>query len=245
MGYRVSWDPTDSFGGGVDGNWQYIEPLTVFNIPLSMSCWAKVEHHYRIGTNSAAAALMSISNPSNAYASVVYFKEGTAVPLDRGIGLKYSNGTTTYYNRQLDFGKWNHICFVWASATSRLLYLDGIQIAAEGGLFSAVSLDTLDIGNTLTGQNTNGLQIAEYSIFRRALSAGEVFQLSKGEMNGLRRTYAYSLTEPYITPGTTATPITANQTKGGQMTSTNDSPLYTRPMSIFASFGRRRLFVVS
>jgi hypothetical protein len=245
MGYRVSWDPTDGSGGAATGNWQYTESLTPFDIPLSMSCWAKVEHHYRSGTNSVTSSLMSISNPSNAYASVVYFKEGTAVPSDRGIGLKYSNGTTTYYNRQLNFNNWNHICFVWAGATSRLLYLNGIQIASEGGLFSAVSLDSLEIGNITNGTTTNGLQIAEYSIFRRALSAREVFQLSKGETNGLRRTYAYSLTEPYVTTGTATVPFIFNQTKGGQVTSTNDSPLYTRPTSIFASFGRRRLFVVS
>jgi hypothetical protein len=208
-----------------------------------VSCWVKVEHQYKFTSNDLSSVPMLITNSGNGvYASIRYTKSSG------GIGTSYSNGTTTYY-RQLNFGTWQHICFVWASTTSRLLYLNGIRIASESGLFSGVNMDYMQIGDATNGLTTNGLQVAEYTMFNRALSAGEVFQLANKEKVGLRPQYSFSLTEPYSTTGfpSSAGVITFGQTKGGQLVSVNDSPMYTRPTSILGSFAsnRRRLFVVS
>lgn len=242
MAYRITYDPTDGAAASAAGIWNFAIFSNFYNIPLSFSCFVKVEHQYKFTGNDVISVPMFITNSgTGVYASIRYTKSSG------GIGTSYSNGTTTYY-RQLNFGVWQHICFVWASSTSRLLYLDGIRVASESGLFSGVNMDYMQVGDQTNGFTTNGLQVAEFTMFNRALSAGEVFQLSKGETNGLRKQYSFSMTQPYMTTGfpSASGVITFGQNKGGQLISTNDSPLYTRPTSILGQFAsRRRLFVVS
>jgi hypothetical protein len=81
-------------------------------------------------------------------------------------------------------GTWHHGCAVFASLSSRTIYLDGGSSATDSTLLSARSqtIDKTAIG--CLGRSTNAAfyngQIAEVGIWNASLTAAEIASLAKG-----------------------------------------------------------------
>jgi len=105
------------------------------------------------------------------------------------IGVTATNGGTAY-NAISPSGypsnTWVHVCAVFASSTSRILYVNGIQVtnntetAAFGPsvVFNATHIGTRSLSGTL-GTFVNG-QIAYAAIWQSALTAGQIAALASG-----------------------------------------------------------------
>lgn len=143
--------------------------------PLTMSGWCKpdaINDHdaiMSIGNSSGTAPVASLNLKADGYATAES-KSGVVTAIS-ATGSQYTAGD------------WQHFCAVFSSATSRLVYMDGV----------AGTENTNDVD--LTGGDTNKLTIGEYAstwnremnghladcaLWNVALSAAEVLILAKG-----------------------------------------------------------------
>lgn len=228
-----------------NGTVSWSAPLAVFpiksfptNFPCSFGFWIKVEHHI-----NWEMLLMEISNAGGAYIDVRYQK-------NVGFTLYTSGGTASTFTRTINVNNWHHICFVYAGSSSRILYLDGVQIGSQTNFFSMINFNEIRHSNGFSegsrgGRGTNGIHYAHFIAFDRALSAQEVFAFANNEQEALRYVYQNEMRERNALLKNPTVPI-GTFSAAPKIQFVNDSPMYTSPQKILGQFSsRRRLFVVS
>jgi hypothetical protein len=154
---------------------QYLEstapPLTDISGPLSMSCW------YRPSSieNGTALSIGTSTSESN-YMALGMEPTGKAFLEAAGVD-SLSAGT-------LSSGAWAHLGGVVASATSRLVYLNGTAGTVNATSKTGTGMNRCNIGCLFLGASSRvsfaGGEIAECAMWNVALAASEVLALAKG-----------------------------------------------------------------
>ncbi|OYT12785.1 MAG: hypothetical protein B6I19_08550, partial [Bacteroidetes bacterium 4572_114] len=183
------------------GGYVHISDPIVSTYPFSICAWIKtgsIETEDRV--------IFSIGDNGN---TKHYF--GIDVGEDEGgrVGIRARNGgiTTTYGTTHVDDNKWHHVVGVFASATSRTLYVDGVSEATstDSRLLDADNLDDAGIGRWEDSSPKSYFdgQIDEVSVWGKALIGEDIHALMYKELNGTESDLLayYNLNE---TSGTTA-----------------------------------------
>ena len=145
-------------------------PVTA--MPLTVACW------FKSNDDTLRQGLISIYlNASNYYLLEIRGNQGgdpvyaTIVDGSGGSGAITTTGYTA--------NQWHHACAVFASTTSRDVYIDGGSKGSNGTTRSPLTPTIFGIGRIITTNYMSGL-IAEVGIWDVELSANEIFMLSKG-----------------------------------------------------------------
>ena len=158
-----------------NGTNQYISrataPVTV--TPLTLACWFNPDLLH----NGALCAVDSFPS-SNWFA---LFANITGKVAASAVGSGSASDATTTANYTI--GSWNHCCGVFASSTSRTIYLDGAN-----SVTNTQNRTPLSIGETVIGARRfagaisafSDARIAEVGIWNDALTAAEIASLAKG-----------------------------------------------------------------
>ena len=143
--------------------------------PLTMSGWCKPD---AINDHDA---IMSIGNASGTYpvASLNLRANGYAIADVRGDRVNSESASGSQYSA----GEWQHFCAVFASSTSRTVYMDGVAgTEATTDVDISISNATrLSIGEYASTWNRemNG-HVADCAIWNVALTASEIAILADG-----------------------------------------------------------------
>jgi hypothetical protein len=158
-----------------DGGTMSSSPITA--LPITLSCWARitngtVNHGFLVSGNSGGGG-------TNDYFSIQCLS-------DEIVFARASNATTATDASQsgtTSLNVWHHFAAVFASTTSRTMYVDGVAGATDTDSDSTTfaNVNRVVIGNGLAA-TTIGLhhEVAEATIFNVALSAGEIATLAAG-----------------------------------------------------------------
>ncbi len=169
--YGAGWNNSGIVGGAYTFNGinQYINNNTqiINSYPFTLTAWIKTD-------KSVVQTILSLEDkdaPNITY-SIFINSSGTAVARAENTGAKDARSTTAVNN-----GAWHYIAGVFASATSRAVYVDGV---IEGTNADSVSyntaVDSFDIGRTGTstpGNYFNGT-IDEVRIYNVELSLEQI-----------------------------------------------------------------------
>lgn len=153
----------------------------VSTYPCTISAWYKptnvTSNHVivYIGSTTDARRFM-IYKMSNAGGNVA---RASSVPDGGGAGSDAIGSTA-----MTDTTRWYHVVGVWASSTSRKIYVDGVLEATDTTSIATTSLNRAAIGARGNPAPTYGLfanaKIAEIGIWSVALTDSDVLQLAKG-----------------------------------------------------------------
>ncbi len=152
-----------------NGTSSYLENTTqvVSNFPFSISAWVKTT-----ASSTQTVAGIFVSGSSNQHYRITI--SGTGMPT-----IEASNTTnrTAASTTAINDGEWHHVVGVFASSTSRTLYVDGVSKAtsATAATFTA-SINRFAVGrnsNSAPGSYFNG-NIDEVSLWNVALGLAEV-----------------------------------------------------------------------
>ena len=143
-------------------------PVTA--VPFSMACW------FNARSNAASQNLITIEVAgSTANRHDLVAVQGNSVNAESKITGTAARATTTVgYSNNV----WNHACGVWASITSRAVYLNGGNKGTDATSKAPSGINETKIGNGNLG-DMDGL-IAEAAIWNAALTDGEVKALALG-----------------------------------------------------------------
>lgn len=147
----------------------------VTTLPMTLSLWKKTNSPY------STAMLLEISDGT-------YFNRCTLVQEVSGGNqaiLAFTRTTTTGVQSfasvsAIQSYDWQHVCVVFASATSRTAYINGV-----GGAVDTVSVTPINISKIFIGARSdqaftfNGT-VAEAAVYNAALTQEEITMLSKG-----------------------------------------------------------------
>ena len=230
---------------GNTGGMQYTPTTPVpAAVPIAVSVWYKKEEY---SNNGGEEDVFYIGGGTNNLILIYNRVLG-------GFGLITS--TLTYY-RDIVPNRWNHICLVVASATSRKLYINGRLVVTQTASYALGTINQVTFGAIGDGP-FSGTSLSSVTIFSRALSDADVFCLSQKEIWATKPTVYHPFSSPIITPrgsfeglngsGTVSNFPAGGQAtvRGGEITFPNEFPTIQSTLSILGSFSsRRRLFVVS
>jgi hypothetical protein len=156
-------------------SWQISNQLTTSGYPVTFAAWVKKSSNalraivssfttggtsrFYIGMNASGFPLASVTTDANATSA--------------------ATGATAINNNE-----WTHVCGVFNSSTSRIVYRNGIQDGISTVSRTLLSMNSLIIGalwtsGTSSGSRWNG-EIAEIVMYHRALAANEVLALCLG-----------------------------------------------------------------
>jgi hypothetical protein len=127
-------------------------------VVLNLVDGARGDTWFRLACTNAAAPFIDVNAPSGGYGSVYAVTSYTA-------------------------GTWHHICGVFASTTSRTVYLDGGGSATQtttSGTPSTCNRTTAGVLDRATPADYFGGDIAECAVWSAALTEAEVISLAKG-----------------------------------------------------------------
>jgi len=165
----VDFDPTS--GAGVD--YLYKSSPTVTAVPLTFSCWfnsdSDRETNYLVALGDSSAA--------NQYFALWQSRDSLRATT-RAVSAANSSTTTVAAST------WHHGAGVFATTSSRTVYLDGVAGSTNTATKTPSGVDVLRIGSTgtsspATNNATKGL-LAEVAIWNVALTAAEIATLAEG-----------------------------------------------------------------
>jgi hypothetical protein len=167
------------------------QPVSV--TPMTFACWFYSDL-------SHAGALMSISDSAgnNGWRMTITSSNTLVATAEAGGLITGSTATTT---ATFSNTTWNHGCAVFASSTSRTIYLNGGNAVVSTGTRSPGSITRLDIGsrrNSSASTNWFNGKIAEVGIWDASLTADEINSLSKGVCCALVRPQSLVFYAPLI-----------------------------------------------
>ena len=150
----------------------------IASIPFTMACWFKTD---------ADGVSQSLMSPTNTASANNYFRldvrmdiAGDPVTITSIDGTVAEGGETT---TGVTINTWNHACGVFASTTSRSVYLNGGSKATSTNFDSPSGQNRCDIGTVYTGGasylHMSG-SIAEAAMWGVALTDAEVAILALG-----------------------------------------------------------------
>src|ERR1035437_5797188 len=122
--------------------------LVVTNYPFTIACWMQTSNYYPSSVETSLWnqewLYLGDGTPSGQYYALGI---PTAAP---GSASQYARNTTAYFNSSLvtiTNGDWHHVVGVYNSATSRILYVDGIAANTNTTSVSIVArLNRIGIG---------------------------------------------------------------------------------------------------
>lgn len=159
---------------------QYLEyaGAVVTATPLTMACWAQVNN---ITANHWLMALADSADGD----SVVGIRCAGAVandPIQARLITATGSSAIASINNYPGAGTWFHAAGVFASATSRFVYLDGTQSTESTTNRAMPTVDRTSIGRKggLTAEEYLDGRAAEAGIWNVALTANEIASLAKG-----------------------------------------------------------------
>lgn len=144
----------------------------VTSAPLTISAWIKT-NVYR------TCMIVELSDGSNSNRHTLV-QEASSY-------LAYSSSTSpgsadlgSIINTQ-PAGNWQHVCAVFASATSRTPYLNGVAGTTNTTPVTPVNINTIVIGSRTDSAFTFDGTIAEVAVYNKALSQAEINALYGGQ----------------------------------------------------------------
>lgn len=154
-------------------------PVTTY--PCTISAW------YKPSNNTSNHTIVYIGSTTDSRRFLVYRTGSSGTNLirasatpDGGGGGSDAIGTTAI----TDTTKWYHVAAVFASATSRKVYVDGVIEATDTTAVTTTSLNRYAIGARGAPVPTWGVyanaKIAEVGVWNIALADNEILQLAKG-----------------------------------------------------------------
>jgi hypothetical protein len=172
-----------------DGTNDYMETAlgANYDVPKTLACW------FNSDTTTTAKTLVSLSSGSTAEnlspSLSLRITTGAAVQAvtSSGAGTNGGGSSTTHGS-----GTWHHAVARFASATSRIAYLDGVAgtenttSRATGGALDNLILGTGSGGTYNPDQPFNG-RLAEVAVWDVALSVDEITALARGYRPSLIR----------------------------------------------------------
>lgn len=153
----------------------------VSTYPCTISVWYKPSNntsnqsivYLGSATDQRRFLIYRTSSVSNNFAAMDNRSNGGAV-IQIIVSTTQLNSSTTWY----------HVVGVYASATDRKLYVNGVFEASDTNSMTTTSLDKMGIGARAAPAPSYGLyanaKIAEVAIWNVALSSAEILSLAKG-----------------------------------------------------------------
>lgn len=162
-----------------NGTSQYgtLDPFSAASTPCSLSAWVKAS-----STSGSAKAMLAICGDVSHYHLI-----GLSTSLNKWYCASRAGGSEAYAASATapSITDWVHVCAVFASATSRVIYVNG---ANEGNNSTSASptLSRLAVGIRSDGATPSATpayfsgQLAEVAVYNAALEAGHVLSLAAG-----------------------------------------------------------------
>jgi hypothetical protein len=145
-------------------------------MPFSVSAWALA----RNVTQNFTVFSVGSSTSAIPFFNVCFRGDSSGDPIQ--IQMRGSNNVNSACNGSAFVAnRFYHIVGVFASETSRTIFVDGVQGQTDTTSHTATSLDRVTIGalvRNTSGQFLNG-QVAETSVFNQALTTGEARTLHR------------------------------------------------------------------
>ena len=144
-------------------------PVTAF--PLTIAAWVKC-------TTFTGQAVCLGNGVALAMITLTAAGQCQAFSRDNTFTQQVATTATTAANT----GDWHHIAGVFASASSRIAYLNGVASTENTSSILAATYDRIAIGSRFVGSRDsffNG-DIAEVGVWNGALTAGEIAGQAKG-----------------------------------------------------------------
>ncbi len=139
--------------------------------PLTITAWVNPTSH--VAVNDIAA----IDDGAGASSGFLLRQDGTGhIAAMTGPGFQASTTAGTVTN-----GVWNHVAAVFASATSRIAYLNGTAATAETTSNTPGALTNTHVGAAFLPQTFYNGDIAWVNIWNIALSGAEISALAAGQ----------------------------------------------------------------
>lgn len=143
-------------------------------VPITIAQWLYIPSH--TGVSRSIAHVGS----TNANGCRLQITSGNRLQLLH-IGAQQANISQT--DTQAATGTWLHVCGVYASLSSRSLYVNGVlQAATTTDITSQTAFEVIIVGArqlTTLGQFLDGY-IGDFGVWNAAITADEVVSLSKG-----------------------------------------------------------------
>lgn len=143
----------------------------IIDYPLTISCWFNTSI---TNTNQILVGLYDTSNISNC-ALLLRPTALLSVSSRASSSTVFANASTTHSTNV-----WHHACGVWASSSSRSVYLDGSNVGTNTTTRALSGIENINIGNSTIVASV-GLQgnIGEIGIWNIALNQSDIISLSK------------------------------------------------------------------
>lgn len=181
-----------------NGTNQYLDVSTgdlFADLPITMACWFKASN------TTANHGLLNISDNATGGQGIRLNAQGTAV----GDPIRIvSVGTTTVIvetTTNYTANTWTHACGVFASSTSRTVYINGGNSASSTVSSTATGENRLFVGVTRAASSFSNFlsgDIAEVGIWNAALTSDEVLSLAKGFSPSLIRPQSLTIYAPMV-----------------------------------------------
>src|SRR5690349_16288159 len=182
-----------------DGSTAFLQTNTVpVAGPATFACWFWVA-----STSPGIGPLFGTGIRANATASCIELQTGAAGVL-RAFQANNGTGAIATTTAVYQPGCWNHACAVFASATSRTIYLNGTNAVLNTGSLGFLSYDTTYLGARATNnihQNFVNAITAHAAAWNVALNPSEVLQIGQGTNPLLVRSQSLQVYYPLNTAG--------------------------------------------
>lgn len=154
-----------------------VSSAVVTALPITLACWFNAD-------SAAVSGSMLAVSTSGGTGRVTITAAGTVAGDPVQAGTVTSGGTATSVNTTTGYtvGTWHHACAVFASSTSRTVYIDGGSSATDTTSVNATGMNRTNIGARYSGTLGSYFdgKIAEAAVWNVALTAAEVASLAKG-----------------------------------------------------------------
>ena len=152
--------------------------LVVTNYPFTMACWLSTTNYYPSAVETALWNQEWLYLGDGTQSAMYYaLGIGTAAP---AMATQEARNSTAYFNNSttsVTNGSWHHLVGVYNSATSRVLYLDGIAVSTNTTSVGIVAhLNRIGIGGLTRSSFTDDVNggLADVGIWVTNLSAQKV-----------------------------------------------------------------------
>lgn len=180
-----------------DGTDDYIEAASavVAGSPLTLACW------FNSDSATANQTLVSITNAGGQERFILRASGAVTGDPIQAISVAGNNSSAADSATGYSANTWHHAAAVFASATSRVAYIDGVGGTAETTSRTVGTLTTTRIGVTVGAgvrtQYMNG-RLAEVAVWNVALDAAEIAALADGYRPSLIRPDSLRMYVPLI-----------------------------------------------
>ena len=206
---------------GADSESASVAAAAVTAAPLTLACWVNPD------TVSGNDALVEVNDAGTNNVFLLYLAAGVinAFTSEAGSFSQASAGTA------LGTNAWSHAAGVFASATSRVAYKNGVAGTEETTSRIPTTIDSVRLGSQV-GTNFMDGTLAEVGIWNVALDAGEIAALAKGFSPQLIRPasliHYYPLIRGTVNQGGSSNTTLDRGKAGLNLTETN-TPTYSDP----------------